>query len=169
MATSNHRSWRLETAMKCATILLAAVVVLVAAPAWADEAGLQAFIRGDYATALKEYRPLAEQGDAVAQFALGTMYENGRGVPQDDKEAVRWYRLAAEQGEASAQNNLAKMSRRGRGVPKDDVLAHMWWNFAAAQGHENARRARDRLAARMHPAQLAVAQRLAREWKPKSK
>ena len=97
------------------------------------------------------------------------MYENGRGVSQDDKVAVRWYRLAAEQGQPSAQNNLAKMYRRGRGVPKDDVLAQMWWSLAAAQGHENARRARDRLTARMPPAQLAVAQRRAREWKAKSK
>ncbi len=147
-------------------MLLAVVVVLVATPAWADGAGLEAFTRGDYASALKEFRPLAEQGDAVSQFALGTMYENGRGVPKDDVEAVRWYRLAAEQGQASAQNNLAKMYRRGRGVPQDDVLAHMWWSLSAAQGHENARRDRDRLAARIAPAQLAVAQRLAREWKP---
>jgi len=155
--------------MRCATVLLALVVMLAAVPTWAGEAGLEAFKRGNYATALKEYRPLAEQGDAVAQFALGSMYENGRGVSQDDKVAVRWYRLAAEQGQPSAQNNLAKMYRRGRGVPRDDVLAHMWWSLAAAQGHENARRARDRLAARMPPAQLAVAQRRARELKAKSR
>ncbi len=66
--------------MRWATVILAVVVMLVAAPAWAGEAGLAAYSRGDYATALKEYRPLAEQGDAVAQFALGSMYENGRGV-----------------------------------------------------------------------------------------
>ena len=154
--------------MRTATLMLAVVVVLVAAPACKDEAGLEAFKRGDYATALKEYRPLAEQGDAVAQFALGVMYEKGRGVPQGDPEAVHWYRLAAEQGQASAQNNLAKMYRRGRGVPKDDVLAHKWFNLAAARGHENAWRARDRLAARMATDQLADAQRLAREWKLKS-
>jgi len=156
--------------MRTATVLLALVVAFVDIPACTDfEAGKEAYDRGDYATALNKWRPLAEQGDAVAQFALGSMYENGRGVPKDDVEAVRWYRLAAEQEIASAQNNLAKMYRRGRGVPKDDVLAHMWWSLAAAQGHENARRARDRLTARMPTAQLADAQRLAREWKPNSK
>ncbi len=152
--------------MRWATVMLAVVVVLVAAPAWAGQAGLAAYERGDYRTALKEYRPLAEQGDAVAQFALGTMYENGRGVPQNDAKAVRWYRRAAEQGFTSAQNNLGKMYRRGRGVPQDDVLAHMWWSLSAAQGLETARTARDRLAARMPAPQLAEAQRLAREWKP---
>ncbi len=155
--------------MRWATVMLAAVVVLVAAPARAGEAGLAAYERGDYATALKEYRPLAEQGDAVAQFALGTMYENGRGVLQNDAKAVRWYRQGAEQGFASAQNSLGKMYRRGRGVPQDDVLAHMWWSLAVARGHEPARKYRDGLAARMPTAQLADAQRLAREWKPKSK
>ncbi len=89
--------------MRGTTVLLALVVVLVAAPAWADfEAGMEAYDRGDYATALKEWRPLAEQGDANAQFNLGSMYEYGEGVPQDDKEAARWFRLAAEQGYAKA-------------------------------------------------------------------
>ncbi len=119
--------------MRWATMTFALVVVLVAVPAWAGfQAGKEAYYRGDYVTALKDWRPLAEQGFA------------------------------------SAQNNLAKMYRRGEGVPQDDVLAHMWWSLAAAQGHVNARRARDRLAARMPPYQLAEAQRLAREWKPKS-
>ncbi len=156
--------------MRTATILLAVVVVLVAAPAWADfEAGKEAIDRGDYATARKELRPLAEQGNATAQFNLGAMYDFGKGVPQDDKEAVGWYRLAAEQGDASAQNNLALMYFTGRGVPKDYVQARMWVNLAAAQGHEEARKAVDILAEKMTPAQIAEAQRLAREWTPKSK
>ena len=63
-----------------------------------------ALLRGtDYATALKEWRPLAEQGDAGAQNILGLMYATGEGVPQDNNEAVRWYRLAAEQGDDRAQ------------------------------------------------------------------
>ncbi len=91
--------------MRTATMLLALGVVLVAAPACTGfkageetKAGEEAIDRDDYATALKELRALAEQGDASAQTNLGSMYENGRGVPQDDKEAVRWYRLAAVQG-----------------------------------------------------------------------
>ncbi len=67
--------------------------------AWADfKAGAEAYFRGDYEAALKELRPLAQEGDATSQFNLGVMYHKGYGVPQDYKEAVRWYRLAAEQG-----------------------------------------------------------------------
>jgi len=72
--------------------------------------GLTAYNSGDYATALREWKPLAEQGDVDAQYNLGLMYDNGRGVPQDDKTAVKWYRLAAEKGDASAQYNLSVMS-----------------------------------------------------------
>ncbi len=154
--------------MRYATVMLAAVVVLVAAPAWADfKAGKEAYDRGDYATASKEFRVLAEQGDAPAQTILGVMYATGRGVPQDDAEAVRWYRRAAAQGDADAQFNLGVMYVDGQGVPQDYVQAHMWVNLAAAQGMEDARKARDILAKQMTPAQIAEAQRLAREWKPK--
>ncbi len=113
--------------MRWAMGMLAAVVVLVAAPAWADfKAGEEAIDRGGYATALKEWRALAEQEDALAQFNLGVMHAKGLGVPQDDKEAVRWYRLAAAQGHASAQNNLGVMHAKGRGVPQDDKEAVRW-------------------------------------------
>ena len=149
---------------------VALLIVVTASQAWADfKAGVEAYQRGDYATALTEFRPLAQQGNAVAQSNLGLMYDFGRGVPQDYAEALRWYRLAAEQGNAVAQNNLGVMYGQGLGVPRDYVQAHMWVNLAAAQGNENARRARDRLAARMTRAQLTDTQRLAREWKPKGK
>lgn len=77
----------------------AAALLLVASQAsWAGaEEGLAAYNRGDFATALKEFRPLAEQGEAGAQTILGAMYENGKGVPEYYVEAVKWYRLAAEQ------------------------------------------------------------------------
>ena len=94
-------------------------LLLVPALGWADfEAGVDAIVRGDYDTALAEFRPLAEQGDAKAQFHLGLMYANGEGVPQDYQEAVKWYRRAAEQGRPSAQYNLASMYyKRPRGAP----------------------------------------------------
>ncbi len=157
--------------MRGATMLLAVVVVLTAAPAWAADlqAGADAYAQGDYATAVKELRPLAEEGDADAQFNLGVMYAKGQGVPQDDTEAARWYRLAAEQGLADAQSYLGWMYLTGERVPQDYVQAHMWFNLAAARGEEDARRARDRLAKKMTPPQLAEAQRLAREWTPKGK
>ena len=78
----------------------------VSAQAQDFDRGLAAAQSGDFATALKEWRPLAEQGDALAQYNLGAMYEFGDGVVQDYAEAVRWYRLAAEQGHAKAQYNL---------------------------------------------------------------
>ena len=88
--------------------------------------GVAAYERGDYATALRLWRPLAEEGDALAQYNLGLMYGKGEGVPQDDAEAVKWYRLAAEQGFAKAQLNLGFMYARGRGVPQDDAEAVKW-------------------------------------------
>ena len=75
-------------------------------------------------------RQAAEQGAAEAQYNLGSMYADGRGVPKDEAEAARWYRLAADQGDASAQFMLAGMYALGQGAPKDSVLAHMRFNIA---------------------------------------
>jgi TPR repeat protein len=129
----------------------------------------------DYAEALKWFRLAAERGIAHAQYNLGFMYERGQGVPQDYAEAVKWYRRAAEQGYAEAQSNLGASYGRGEGVPQDYVQAHMWLNLAAvrlpASGAENVNTAikknRDIIASKMTPAQIAEAQKLAREWKPK--
>ncbi|MEE8494146.1 MAG: tetratricopeptide repeat protein [Nitrospirales bacterium] len=100
--------------MRWATVPLALVVVLVAAPVWADfKAGVEAYKRGDYATALKEWRPLAEQGSPSAQFYMGVMLHLGYGLPEDDAEAARWYRRAAEQGHPGAQHNLGLMYSKG--------------------------------------------------------
>ncbi len=107
--------------------------------------GFGAYDRGDYDTALKEWRPLAEQGLSQAQYNLGLMYAEGEGVAQDYQEAVRWYRLAAEQDHASGQFSLGAMYIAGQGVPKDYVLAHMWVNLAAAKGVKRAVTARDLL------------------------
>jgi TPR repeat protein len=127
--------------------------------------GLSAFSRHDYVTALRSLRPLADEGNAAAQFTLGFMYAHGRGVPQDHALAAKWYRLAADQGHALAQNNLGLMYANGRGVPKDTVLAYRWLNLAAAQGQADAAKNRDRVAKTMTPAQIADAQRLPpNEW-----
>jgi TPR repeat protein len=121
----------------------------------------------DDAEAVKWYSKAAEQGNAWAQDNLGVMYAKGNGVPQDDVEAVKWYRKAAEQGHARAQYNLGIMYAKGEGVPQDDVLAHLWFNLAAAQYNAIAKIFRDAIAKRMTSEQIAGAQRLAREWKPK--
>ena len=85
------------------------------------DAGQSAYSAGDYATALQELRPLAENGNASAQNTLGLMYSNGQGVPQDDSEAARLYRVAAEQGYAAAQFNLGFVYAIGLGIPRDDA------------------------------------------------
>jgi uncharacterized protein len=110
----------------------------------------------------------AEQGDAEAQYSLGLMYDNSKGVPKDDAQAAIWYRKAAEQGDANAQVALGEMYASGEGVPQDYGQAHMWFNLAAADNllHEFAGAKRDEVAAKMTPDQIAEAQRMAREWKP---
>jgi TPR repeat protein len=128
------------------------------------ERGGAAYNQGDYGAALSEWRPLAEQGDAGAQLNLGFMYDNGYGVPQDYTEAIKWYRRAAEQGSDRAQYNLGLMYDVGYGVPQDFVRAHMWYDIA---GVEVAINYRDYVAREMSPAQIAEAQKLARDWKGK--
>ena len=120
--------------------------------------------KGDYATALQEWRPLAEQGDAHAQFQLGNMYSLGKGVPKDDAEALKWYRKAAEQGYVNAQLNLGVMYYFGGGVPVNSVKAYMWWSLAKAQGNEDAAKGLYIIEKEMTPAEITKAQALADEW-----
>jgi TPR repeat protein len=148
-----------------ATILVLSLAAPVAAGPVED--AIAARSGGDYATALRLWRPLANQGDAFAQFNLGLMYFRGEGVPQNHDEAAMWFWLAANQGFASAQYNLGIMYSAGQGVPQDYVLAHMWFDLSAAQGDPLAAAHRDRMAARLTPAQIAEAQKLAREWRSK--
>ena len=183
--------------------LLLALGLSGAANAGPFDDALAAAKRGDYATAFRLWRPLADQGDADAQSNLGVMYANGQGVPQNHAEAVKWFRLAADQGYANAQYNLGLMYDNGQGVtqnhaeavkwyrlaadqgyanaqynlgliyytgqgvPQNHVQAHKWFNLAGAGGDEDGRKNRDIVAKVMTPAQIAEAQRLASEWKPK--
>ena len=98
------------------------------------QAGKDAYNVGDYETALKEFRPLAEQGDADALFYLGVMYERGKGVTQDYKEALKWYRLAATQGDVTSQFHLGKTYEDGDRVIQDYNEAVKWYRLAAEQG-----------------------------------
>jgi TPR repeat protein len=121
---------------------LLVLFVCAASPAAAGpfEDGRAAYDRGDYATALRLWRPLAEQGNPGAQYNLGGMYASSRGVsqgvPHDLVQAYKWLSLAASR----AQGNDLR---------------------------ENAIKARDLVAAAMTPARIAEAQKLAREWKPR--
>jgi TPR repeat protein len=183
------------------------LALLVALPATAQDylKGFRAFKRGDYAAALKEWRPLAEHGHLKAQNRLGNMYAGGFGVPQDYIKAVKWYRKAAYRGNALAQNGLGMMFVMGRGVPQDYVeaakwfrkaaeqgnaraqhslgkmylsdryikqdfiLAHMWFSLASSRRLKITMESLDRLTKHMTRAQIAEAQKLAREWRAKHK
>jgi TPR repeat protein len=119
--------------------------------------------RGDYATAMRLLRPIADEGSADAQLRLGHMYASGQGVPQDDATAVTWFRKATDQGNAAAQTYLGFMYQSGRGGPQDHVLAYVWFTLAAVAGNTDAPKNRALVATRMTPAQIAEAQRIARE------
>jgi TPR repeat protein len=174
------------------TIALVLSMVCLAAPAWADfKAGEHAYRRGeghaaaqyhlgllyangqgvpkDDARARQWYEKAANQEHAEAQVSLGSLYDYGRGGPQDFKIAVRWYRRAANQRNDLAQRRLGLLYERGDGVPKDYVQAYMWYKLGAANGGKSGAIMRDELAVRMTSDQLAEANKLAREWKPKSK
>jgi len=94
--------------------------------------------KGNYNTAFKEFKHLAEQGNIGAQTNLGMMYEHGTGTPKDYKQAAYWYRMSAKQGGAAAQYNLGVLYTNGRGVPKNDKRAVEWYKKSAEQGFANA-------------------------------
>ncbi len=102
------------------------------------EKGLAAYNVGDYETSLAECQPLAEDGDAMAQFCVGRLYANGFGVPMNDDLALQWYGRAAEQGYSEAQFNLGLMHSNGWGVEMNDQEAAKWYRLAAEQGFINA-------------------------------
>jgi TPR repeat protein len=120
-------------------LLVAALALLPIFGAAQDfDKGLAANQSGDYPTALQELRPLAEQGEALAQYNLALMYRDAQGVLQDFAEAARWYRLAAEQGHARAQADLGFMYSNGNGVRQDYAEALRWYHLAANQGNASA-------------------------------
>jgi TPR repeat protein len=188
----------LKRALAGTILVLSFAVPVVAGPL---EDSRAAYERGDFATAERLFRPLAEHGNAIAQYNLGVMYYKGEGVHQSYPDAVFWYRHAAWQGDASAQLelgvmcykgqgtlqnyaealtwfrkaadqgsaqaqiNLGAIYANGQGVPQDYIHAHMWLSLAAAKSETRAVELRDIVAAKMTAAQIAEAQKLAREWK----
>lgn len=113
------------------------LALLVGGPAFSADyqKGLDAYEKKDYATALKEWTPLAEQGDDNAQYRLGYIYRFGKGVPHDYKQAIKWFSLATEQGNADAQYRLGRIHELGLAVPQDYKQAIKWFSLAAEQGH----------------------------------
>jgi TPR repeat protein len=148
--------------------LFCSVILFCAATAAAADfaTGLDAYQKGDYVTAVKEWRPLADQGVAAAQFNLGLLYLDGHGVPQDPAEAVKWFKRAADQDYTEAQHNLGAMYGAGDGVKRDYVQAYKWLNICAAKGNTGCESQRDLIAKKLKHSQLAIAQRLSTEFTP---
>jgi len=148
--------------------LLTFTALIAAVPALADfQTGLDAFQKGDYVGAAKEWRPLAEEGDPIAQFNLGLLYLDGHGVPQSPMEAANWFRRAAEQDYTQAQHNLGAMYGSGQGVKRDYVQAYKWLNICASKGDKGCVSQRDLVSKKLNASKLAEAQRLSSDWKPR--
>lgn len=117
------------------TLTLSLILLLDCTNVFAGlEEANKAYRKHDYASALSEYRRLAEQGDALAQFDLGQTYREGQGVKQNYAEAVMWYQKSAEQGHTNAQYNLGLIYANGQGVKQDKAEAVKWYQKAAEQG-----------------------------------
>jgi uncharacterized protein len=145
-----------------------AVLSCIAICAAADfNTGLTAYNKGDYTAAAKEWRPLAEQGVAAAQFNLGLMYYDGHGVPLDFAQAAEWFTKAAEQDYGKAQYDLGAMYGIGKGVKRDYVQAYKWLNLCAAKGDDRCAEQRDLVAKKLKASQLTAAQRMSSEFTPK--
>lgn len=117
-------------------ILLAACAV-IAIPVFAQvalEEGLAAYRNGDYAKAMELWRPLADKGNADAQYRVGSMYAEGKGVQRNDATALTWFQQAAEHGNAAAQYNVGASYATGVGVAQSDAEAAKWFKRAANQG-----------------------------------
>jgi TPR repeat protein len=147
-----------------------ALVLPLAAQAGFDE-GVAAYSVGDYAKAMEEFKPLADQGEAQAQYFVGFFYYRGYGVPVDNASAADWFRKAATQRDSRSAFYLGKMYEKGEGVERDLTQAHLWLSLAA----KNAPNARDaaytredigKLERRMTAEQIAKAKELAAQWKP---
>lgn len=110
---------------------------------WFDKANdqskaLQAYNRSDFATARRIFAPLAEKGQALAQYILGLMYANGQGAPESYTEGLKWLQKAAEQGEAKAQFSVGVIYFKGLGMPANQAEAFKWYRRAADQGNATA-------------------------------
>ena len=125
--------------------------------------GLDAAQNGNYTAALKEWRPLAEQGHSESQFVLGLLYRNGKGVEKDFSTAIKWYLLAAENGHAKAQAKLGYMYVNGEGVNKNYVRAYMWGRLSEINENREGSELKRIMTIELTAAKIEEAERLVRE------
>jgi len=143
-----------------------AILLLSAAQPAADDfrSGLSAYNRGDYVTAFRNWRALAEDGDAPAQAGLGFLFHKGLGVTQDDIEAASWFEKAARKGQAEAQLLLGTLYFFGEGVRQSYVMAFTWCEIAQSNGQSDAIECRDAALEHMTSAEMKQSFRLVTEW-----
>ena len=143
-----------------------AILLLSAAQPAADDfrSGLSAYNRGDYVTAFRNWRALAEDGDAPAQAGLGFLFHKGLGVTQDDIEAASWFEKAARKGQAEAQLLLGTLYFFGEGVQQSYVMAFTWCEIAQSNGQSDAIECRDAALEHMTSAEMKQSFRLVTEW-----
>jgi len=134
------------------------------ADGWKD--ATKAFARKEYAAAMKLFRPLAEKGNALAQYKVAMMHKMGLGVPKSEKEARKWSKLAAKQGSPEAQQLLGSLYYKASGEESPDTLrAYVWYEMSAEQGNSEASKELASLTKEMSPEQLAKARKQAEECK----
>jgi len=161
------RSWR---ACRGAALALLLAMPLPAAAQAGFEAGLDAFLRADYAAAVTHWQALASVGHAQSAFNLGRMHELGQGVNQDDAAAARWFRSAAERGHPGAQHSLGQIYAEGRGGLDDPIEAYLWLALASLQAAPETPAARmlalqrAALLRRLTPTQLDEAEAALASW-----
>jgi uncharacterized protein len=118
----------------------------------------------DYPKAYNLFKPLAEKGDALSQFQVGMMTEQGQGTAASFENAYPWYRKAAEQGMADAYFALGQLYARGLAVPQDTVQAYAMFELAVRGGHAVAGDWLNMQANKMMPDQIEQARRIADDW-----
>jgi hypothetical protein len=161
-----------RTNTMCKRVWLSALLLVLVAIRPADagpaQAGIAAYNAHDYPTAARLLLPLAQHGNPEAQTYVAFMFQNGRGLPQNNAAAAHWYRAASEQGVPVAQFMLGLMYDKGHGVPQDYVLAYKWLNIASARATPREReywvRIRDAVANKLTLVQRTAGQDLASDW-----
>jgi uncharacterized protein len=145
---------------------LVTTIMALTGSARADfDSGLEAYTSGSFEMAAREWAPLAEKGDAAAQYHLGLLHDEGQGVARDLDLARYWYLRAAQQGFVDAFFILGEMYAVGRGTHADRSLAYHWYTMAAASGHARAKEIMGRYAPKLSTEQLAEAGRITTAWR----
>ena len=158
---SEHKRFSMAAAL--------AVSLCLSVPAKADyyDDALLTYRHGQYLDAFIMFKKLADQGDAGAEYMIGTIWYQGKGKPQNYQEASRWYLRSAYQGNPDSQNSLGQIYREGKVQPANPVVAYAWFSLAAAQSNEDARKNLESLTKdelKDNPGEIHAGQELALEY-----